>query len=571
VNLIESPDPVDYEFSDNTFEVDEGAPAIIETVKPTQSRAMHDGQFKCLGFDEENFFFIPSKTNKVIKIQRGSMGSKTHLLSIASLEWWLDVFFAKEKPNWEFATDYLMRACERFGIFDADKIRGAGAWFDNGRSVFHMGNRLLVDGELQNIDHFHSRFIYELGRELDSGLSSNPASDEQCHKVINIFQSIKFDRPLSALLAAGWCYLAPVSGSLEWRPHLWLIGARGTGKSWIQNNIIYPLVGNVGLKVASTSTEAGIRQSLLKDARPVIFDEAEAEDISSRKRIQGVIELARQASSAGNAQITKGSASGQAMSFSVRSMFMFGSINPSINAASDESRIAVVALKPHTREVKEVAEFDRFEILVGETLSDDFCASIRARAYRDIPKIRRNAKIMARAVAEKLKSQRSGDQYGALLAGAFGLYSEEELSLDKAREWVKTIDFDDASESESVRDEETLMTTILQSEIRAEVNGLHIVKSLAELIGTLRGDFDLGIPKHEVQNALGRYGFKYESGVLYVSNKHDKISGILRNSAWADNWSRVLVRVDGAQKSTKPLRIGGVVSRFVAVPVDLFL
>ena len=568
VEQVSAPE-VEYEFNGNTFEVDEQP--IQQQVTQEPQKAIHDGKFKCLGFDEENFYFMPAKTNKLVKLNRGQTGSKTHLLSIAPLEWWMDVFFNGATPKWEFATDYLMRCSEKAGIFDVDKMRGAGAWFDNGRSVFHMGARLLVDGELLPIDKFNSRFIYELGRELDSGLSPRIATDEECHKVIRIFQQINFDRPLSALLTAGWSYLAPVCGALEWRPHLWMIGARGTGKSWIQSNIIEPIVGNVALKVASSSTEAGIRQSLLKDARPVMFDEAEAEDISSRKRMQGVIELARQASSAGNAQITKGSASGQAMSFSIRSMFMFGSINASIKQASDESRIAVVSLKPNSKDVKSIAAFNKFAELVDSTLTDELCSAVRARAYRDIPKLRRNARIMAKAVAESQKSQRIGDQYGALLAGAFGLYSNMELDIDMAREWVSKLDFTEVSESEAVRDEENLMTTLLQAEIRAEIGGIHIVKSLAELLNTLRGEFDSGIPQHEIHGALGRYGFAYENENLLVSNKHEKIGNILRNTAWADNWARVLVRVDGASKSVKSQRIGGVVTRFVSVPIGMFL
>jgi putative DNA primase/helicase len=514
---------------------------------------------------------MPLKINRIVAIGRGSMGSKTHLLSLAPLDWWLSTFFAKEKPNWELATDFLMRQCERSGVFDIENIRGAGAWFDNGRSIFHMGKRLLVDGDVMNIDQLNSRYIYEMGRELDGGLNFSPACEDESKKVISLFQQIKFEKPVSALLAAGWCYLAPICGAMEWRPHVWLIGARGTGKSWIQNNIIYPLIGNVGLKVASSSTEAGIRQSLMKDARPVVFDEAESEDLSSRKRIQNVIELARQASSAGNAQITKGSASGQAMSYSIRSMFLFGSINPAINQASDESRIAVLSLMQHSKELAEIERFNAFEREVNETLTNEFCSSIRARAYRDIPKIRSNAKVMARAVAEHLKSQRIGDQYGALLAGAFGLFSDVELDINTARDWVSKLDFSEARESESVLDEEVLITTLFQAEIRAEIAGIHIVKTLAEILGSLEGNYDLGIPNHELHSAIGRYGFKYDNNNLYVSNKHEKISNMLKNTAWSSNWSRVLLRLNGAEKVPTTLRIGGTPTRCVMIPVSDYL
>jgi putative DNA primase/helicase len=225
----------------------------------------------------------------------------------------------------------------------------------------------------------------------------------------------------------------------------------------------------------------------------------------------------------------------------------------------------------HSKELAEIERFNAFEREVNETLTNEFCSSIRARAYRDIPKIRSNAKVMARAVAEHLKSQRIGDQYGALLAGAFGLFSDVELDINTARDWVSKLDFSEARESESVLDEEVLITTLFQAEIRAEIAGIHIVKTLAEILGSLEGNYDLGIPNHELHSAIGRYGFKYDNNNLYVSNKHEKISNMLKNTAWSSNWSRVLLRLNGAEKLPTTLRIGGTPTRCVMIPVSDYL
>jgi len=88
--------------------------------------------------------------------------------------------------------------------------------------------------------------------------------------------------------------------------------AARNGKTWLVDNIIAPALGDSSLTVQSNSTEAGIRQRLKQDARPVIFDEAEGESQHARQRMQAVLELARQASSDGVAEIAKGTAGGKA-------------------------------------------------------------------------------------------------------------------------------------------------------------------------------------------------------------------------------------------------------------------
>src|SRR3546814_12688673 len=81
---------------------------------------------------------------------------------------------------------------------------------------------------------------------------------------------------------AGWIAIAVICGALNWRPHVWLTGSSGSGKSWLLDNVIRPLIGAIAVYCQSNSTEAGIRQTLATDARPVLFDEAESEDAKAQ-------------------------------------------------------------------------------------------------------------------------------------------------------------------------------------------------------------------------------------------------------------------------------------------------
>lgn len=563
-NQVQTDTPEQIEY--NTFELDE-QPTKQETTIPT---FQHESQFRCLGFDSENFYFLPVKTNKIVSIGRGSMGSKTHFISIASLDWWKSVFFQDEKEDWVMVTDYLMRHQERVGMFNPENIRGRGAWFDNGRSVLHIGNKLIVDGVLMNIQDFKTKFIYELASSTESDFSTEPATVAQATEVFNLFSEINFERKINAHFLAGWCFLAPICSALDWRPHIWLTGARGTGKSWVQEYIVNPLIGNGALKTQGSTTEAGIRQSLKLDGRPVLFDEAEAEDQQGRRRMQSVLELARQASSNTSAGITKGTAGGDAMTFFIRSMFMFGSINVAIKQAADESRITVLSINKHAKTKQNSDDFHDFQKRVNNILSDERTAGIRARAYKMIPTLRHNAKIIARAIAERLGSQRMGDQYGALLAGAYAYKYDGELTLDDARKFVDGIDFSEAQEAEDVKDEERLINTILQAQIRVEVDGFNYNRSIAEFIQIAIGSVgDNKMHTIDATKALERHGLKIQGEHLLIANNHSALQSILNDTAWGSGWARVLIRLDGATKPKTAIRFNGILSRSTSVPISV--
>ena len=151
-----------------------------------------------------------------------------------------------------------------------------------------------------------------------------PLSTTEANKLRTLCAAAPWEEPdHMGQLLAGWRVIAPVCGAMPWRPHLWLAGEAGSGKTWVVDNIIKPLIGQVALPVQSKTTEAGIRQTLRCNALPVIFDEAETQNEDDRKRMQLVLDLARQASSEDGAAIVKGSSAGKASMYRVRSCFLF--------------------------------------------------------------------------------------------------------------------------------------------------------------------------------------------------------------------------------------------------------
>lgn len=530
--------------------------------------------FRCLGVDEGTYYYLPYSTQQVTPISAAGHSNKSNLLQLAGLEWWESTFASKNGPDWTAGASYLFDLNASIGTFDATKVRGRGAWFDDGKSVLHLGDRLLVDGKEMSISDFQTRFIYERKPPLEGLMPEGHLDEREALRLHQVTGMLNWQKPINAALLAGWIVLAPICGAMSWRSHIWLTGQRGTGKSWMIDNIIAPAIGASGLTVQSNSTEAGIRQRLKQDARPVIFDEAEGENQHARHRMQAVLELARQASSDGLAEIAKGTAGGKALSFKVRSMFLMGSINVGLAQASDKSRFTVLTLTKAPHGVEGRRQFEELEDTVNNTMTKEFCAALRARTYHLIPVIRQNAKVFAKAAAEHIGNQRAGDQLGALLAGAWSLGSSEAVTAEDAMEYVTGqdwgLDADDAMDS----DETMLMHHLLSSRMDIEVQGgMRRARTVAEIIEKLAASVlgvtvnDFEYTEEDGKQALARAGIRYSDGMVIVSESHPRLKEILRDTPWGGGWADIIARISDAER-VAAYRFAGMRTRAVRIPVE---
>jgi putative DNA primase/helicase len=313
-----------------------------------------------------------------------------------------------------------------------------------------------------------------------------------------------------------------------------------------------------------------LRQVLKYDARPVIFDEFEGEDLSAQKRIQNVLELMRQASTATGAEIIKGSTNGKAMSFRIRSCFAFSSIGVNLSQHADASRVTILSLTKNTSPTRS-EDFRKIQRFWADEMTPDYCRALRSRAVNLIPVIRTNARVFSRAAAELLGNQRAGDQVGALLAGAYSLHNAKEIGLDAAREWVQGQEWSEAVAEDEGRDETRCLSRILEHTLR--VNGERVAAelSIAELVEIMAYRQEkAGIGYRAAEDALARIGIVVDAsgGTMMVSNTKIGIAKILEHTAWPSNWGRILSRLDGAAK-VGPMRFGpGPVSRGVSIPLS---
>jgi putative DNA primase/helicase len=540
--------------------------------EPDAESVVSSAPFKALGYDHGVYFYLPANTCQVIALT-AAQHSKTHFLQLAPLDWWKTTFRDdKDRIDWDAATDTIMRLCEDQKVYDPSRVRGRGAWTDANRVILHLGNRLVVDGRSAPITklpaNFSSLYTYENAKAI-LGPSSDTLADEIAADIRSIALRFRWETPVSANMLLGWIALAPVCGALEWRPHVWITGGAGTGKTTILKSFIKPLLGGMYEGATGGTTEAGLRGQLRSDAIPIVFDELEQNEQKDKQQVQNILSLARIASSEGG-KIYKGTTSGGVNTFEVRSMFCVSSINVALVQRADLDRFCVLSLK---RDHMDKNDWEQFEQEILDACTEDNGRKLVARTIGQIPLIRKNAKTLAAALARKF-GQRFGDQYGTLLAGAWSLQPQGggELTVEAARQWVEQMDWESREVDATDADEAKCLARILQSLIQVDsgrrLSILELVQMAAETAFS-DSPSQLGMTQDEVANILGRYGLKVTGGALAVSNSSTNLQALLRDTPWSGTaYRQALRRIEGATHSTGTLRFpGSGVSRATLVPL----
>ncbi|MBN1604723.1 MAG: hypothetical protein JW915_24150 [Chitinispirillaceae bacterium] len=531
--------------------------------------------FSCLGYDDINRYYFPEVTQKVKAIKEDGHNA-TALLPLAPKEFWIEWFPHKEGVDWQGAASYLLHCKESQKVYNRRNIRGRGAWIDKDRIVLHMGDRLVVDGkDSQKLKIDNSIYIYEKGISIEDNLT-NPLSDADSGKLLDIIDKLNFASKSQVIALAGFCVLAPICGALSWRPHVWLTGGKGTGKTTVMRDIVKMCIGPFALNIIGDSSAKGISQTLRLDALSVIYDESEGENRKRKERIQEIIELARISSSESGAREVKGSSNFKAVDFETRSMFIMASTGVNIFKSTDQSRFTIVELviPRNVNPAVRTKEWQDLEKRIKETITPEYCSSLRARTIGNIPIIKKNAEIFSNAVANHLDDKRAGDQFGILFSAAYSLANSGEVDSNSAAVFVKEFDFSSVYDR-GLDDEYRLINVLLQHVMKLDNNKeLSIEEMIGEIMAPSLVEGDEA--KMALYNQLKRIGIRADRDYCYrtkwflwIANAHSGIEKILDESEWPRKWSYILKRFPGSVQ--KNLRYTGTPTMSTGIPMELIL
>jgi putative DNA primase/helicase len=545
-----------------------------ETVAPNPL----DMPFRCLGYNGDFCYYMTQGWKQVrpVKMAQHTAGE---LQVLAPLRYWERNFSGTNGISWKSAANTLLRICERIGVYDPFQQRGLGAWLDKGRCVLHLGDRLLVDGQEVNLFDFQSRYTYQAAKKIDH-LNIPPLDKHAANRFQKIVDSLNWKKPEHAKLFAGWCVMAIIGGALKHRPHLWLTAKPGAGKTWVMEEILKPVLGDFALPFSANVTEAALRQTMGNNALAILIDEFEGADQAALDRVQNILGFARMAFSETSAPIAKGGQNHQPVIFQARSPFFMSSVGVNFYQHADETRVSVVFLEePFDRPgLTADQHFDRLKAEVKETLTPEYCAAFRLRVIKMIPIIQQNIDAFELAVGKKLHNRRSGDRLGALLAGAFSLTSDNEITAEFASKWTEGQNWEEQIEVGNSSDERDLLKFIQTFSIETDSRRSRTVAQLlrtccnSSLFVESEELVDPDVSLLEADGVLRRTGIKLDlkSNDILVAMAHPVIKKMLSPTPWKISYGRTLQRLDKDIRTTTATPFAGSRHRALIIPWAVF-
>lgn len=555
------------ELRDNTITEKRGSPGV-----------------RYLGYDKGEYYYLSEGKRQIINLS-ASAHTKNNLYSIVdNVSFWIGLAGPSDKGNsfnMEAATAEIMRRSRMAGLFDVEKIRGRGSWWDDGRIVLHLGDRLIVDGAERDLADMEGGYFYEAKVPFLSGPADTQATDAECAAIIEASRGFWWAKEHYHELAVGWIALAPICGLLDWRSHLWITGERGSGKSLFLDELAEPLLAEIRRRPEGGSTEAGIRQMLGSEAMGIIWDESEpGKTDKARERLDAALAYIRSSSTEKTgSEVMRGGKDGQAIGYRPRSMFCLASIVVNLENDANRSRFCVVSMK-HPTAASKTSDMRDFMKLLGTVGTPLMGRKLLARTSSMVPAIRENIALMREALIEVCGvTPRTADQVGALLAGCESLRRtramtpEESVAVaERHRHWLAE-DGSENSETSASR----CLAHLLQHPIRVEHNNGTVERPVAEVAACAAKDGAMGsvmISERVANETLGRYGMKVRDAVLYVGRSHTAIKRIYGGTEWEHDPGSMLATLPFAKtpNTSANMRFGSLSAiRAVGFPMEEIL
>lgn len=567
-----------------------------EKSKPRKNKEKSkEKPFRELGYDSGIYYLISKQQLQVLPFKARDL-KESNLLQLAPLSWWRknypqynDNGDAKKSPDWTLAADDIIQGCSKAGVYSCETVRGLGFWKDGDRVIHHRGNALedLVNRKIISMLDPSLRGVYQRATAKEKYLNEC-ATDEQIALFLAAVNRIYWKDEAHSQLFLGWLVLALFCGLLDWRPHIWVTGEHGAGKSdTVLEAVRIALGAKNYISAKGSTTEAGLRQRLKHNAIPAVVDESEPNTTKDRLRLDSLLTLARNASSDDEATAIKGTVSGEAHSYRIRCMFCFASINPYIKELADQSRISILEIVKKPQNTESKADFQFIKKSFLELEKAGFNSLLNNLMISRLATLESNIKVFVEAAGDILGSARDGKQYGTLLAGYATFIESEPVDIETAKSYVTNLKLTEVVEEN--RDTKAtgwdecwikmcaVMLVFRDSRSRVTVGeGLQMLETknideLAKIVGYEHlgngkiADDQLKKAARqgqlEVERALRRLGIIYQEGTkslyggigegFYLANKNELMSFALSGTAFS-NWYQHSSRVgQSIKKSVK--------------------
>lgn len=484
------------------------------------------------------------------------------------------------KLDWDKAALKYMGLCKEAGYFSMTHIRRSGVWRDDERIVANLGDCLWVDGEFKALYDIEGEYFYDRGPRVPTPGLLPPATNEDLAKLVPIAKQFPFVNDYSHIVCAGLVIVGLIPNLVDWRPHVWLSGQPGSGKSKTAQLLFAGMwVPNGGFAQQSDTTSAGIIEKMDCQCVSVVIDDQRIDsNATSVMRLEDLIAMLRGASSAFEGTVAKGGTRGGKHSV-MKSCFVINSVNYPVSDKQDRERIFNIRCD---RE-KQSDDWNKFKREVSDTINPAYAASVFHRVLKD------SAKILAvidgfikhlGVVSEEFGlTARYRDQWGTVMGAAWWtLNPDKEITQAEAIAFFKKYFVREAYEMDVMSEGgpsiahqalQTIMGFTPQGERRTVGDAVwHIWEHQNGSERDIRA-----IPPNERESCgetfLARCGIRIQKGCLIVGAGHEKMRTIL-GKIGVVNYVGALSAYPGASRVNKTMVFAGSVSACrVEIPLAL--
>ncbi len=295
----------------------------------------------------------------------------------------------------------------------------------------------------------------------------------------------------------------------------------------------------------------------------LILDEAESDE--RQARLRAVIEMVRRMSSGKGQQTLRGSAGGEATSFSVTGTAYMSSVLPGPMRPQDKSRITLLQLGALPTGPEAQGAKQRSEAATEEAAQ--MAPALWARALAGWDRFQATFDAYRTELMDREATAREADQLATLLAGHDLLCEDsvpDQARIDRALELVAGILADTQTETRTGEGDECL-AHLMTSGAGVMRDGREM--TVAELVLRLRDS--KGVCEQRPQ--LEAIGIKliHRGGpgdVLLVANRHQGLARIFNGTRWANGGHVQALRYLYGAEAYPSQRFSGLKQRCTAIP-----
>ena len=505
-----------------------------ENLKIIETDELFDNRYYRVVGNIQDQVAILLSTHRILTFSRETISRSQSLVAIADFQWWLTFLKADSLTSGICLQvgSSLIRQADRIGQIDTRAMMGRGFFkAEDGRYIWHLGNRLHVDGKDVDLGDLPG-FLPVSGPPIR--IKSEPATEAERKRLAAAILKCRWVAPYDGMRFMGWLVSAIIGGALPWRPHAWMKGLSKSGKSWILEQVAKPICGDFFLLV-DDPTVAGVSRIVRSDSVPVAFDEAEP----NRQQIESILDILRSSSGGTGLRVRAqiGTTTGVDM-FQPRFSAILSSINMADMNEANASRFITINLSREKRD-----DWPEVEAEIQESLQEP--GRFLAALVRDGAAIAERAAECTRKYVREGVGYRQGAIEGTLTA-AWEWWSGQSVWMTSATAPVDEDTLDDG--------ERMLLDLMLGFRIRIPGDP---DTTLARIL--LQGD--------DKDVALD-YGVRIIGDILHIHPSHKGVvSGLQKKPEWSNvNVKKTLLSIPGSSMRGDPLSFRGTRRRTVQIP-----